>query len=360
MRKRLLASFLCLCLLVCLLPTMALAEEPVELDISNGSIIITETGYSQGEESYNWTDGTPHALTITQADAAAPSSNYNEVQSGTVEITLQGVNLANGTRSPFLVGGSGTEATVVLEGQNTLVSNNARYAALQIGLNSTVTIQVPDGKPDGYGFLTADGGENSAGIGGSHSANAGKLHIKSGTIIAYGNKGYSTGIGTGRSNGNNYMEEIKISGGHVTNTGTTHFLGGGQGATKSISISGGYIVANGVGRVNAGKASTENLSISGGTIVTSSTPGLIAKNICCFFFLFFHLFYCYVYSYFDWYFFFYFFIQTVWHYEIVFISKKAQFVFTVKILYALFYFITINLSITIVHHTVYNFRTIPA
>ena len=279
MRKRLLASFLCLCLLVGQLPTMALAAEPVELDISNGSIIITETGYSQGEESYNWTDGTPHALTITQADAAAPSSNYIEVQSGTVEITLQGVNLANGTRSPFLVGGSGTEATVVLEGQNTLVSNNARYAALQIGLNSTVTIQVPDGKPDGYGFLTADGGENSAGIGGSHSANAGKLHIKSGTIIAYGNKGYSTGIGTGRSNGNNYMEEIKISGGHVTNTGTTHFLGGGQGATKSISISGGYIVANGVGRVNAGKASTENLSISGGTIVTSSTPGLIAKNI---------------------------------------------------------------------------------
>ena len=84
MRKRLFASFLCLCLLVGQLPTMALAAEPVELDIGQGSIIITENGYSQGVLAVDGTDliiketaestiakeettwpGAEHALTIT-------------------------------------------------------------------------------------------------------------------------------------------------------------------------------------------------------------------------------------------------------------------------------------------------------
>lgn len=252
----------------------------VTLDIADGPIVITDTGYTVGAgEEQQWGENSDHALTITQTDPQTPSNNNIQVTSGTAEITLKGVNLTNSTQCPLAVNGNGTTATVILEGKNTLVSTAGSRAAFEIGLNSTVTIQVPDGKPNAYGSLTADGGDNSAGIGGNHRGNAGKLHIRSGTIIAYGNGYYSTGIGTGRSNGNNYMQEIVISGGHITNTGTTHFLGGGQGATTSISISGGYIVANGVGKVNADKASTQTLSISGGTIVASSTPGLTAESI---------------------------------------------------------------------------------
>ena len=125
MKKRLLAILLTLCMLIGLLPATALAagdETPTgpELDISEGSITITDTGYKLGNDTtvYSWGKSNPnHKVTITQSDPNTPVSNYIEVQSGTAEITLKGVNLTNSSRSPFLVNGNGTEATVILEGK---------------------------------------------------------------------------------------------------------------------------------------------------------------------------------------------------------------------------------------------------
>ena len=292
MRKRLLASFLCLCLLVGQLPTMALAAEPVELDISKGSIIITENGYSQGEESYNWANGTPHALTITQADATTPSSNYIEVQSGTVEITLQGVNLTNSVRSPFKVSGNGTEATVVLEGENTLLSTSATHTgAIVLANSASLTIQ-------GSGTLTATGrGSHSSGI---QVPNGTTLNIKSGTITAQGTSS-APGIGNRYTNPTG---TINISGGTVTARGGrysnqsadaagiggySHYENSWKSAVVNISggkVQAGFILAGTIS-VSGGNIVTEKspdlsantLNITGGTIATSNTPGLNAESI---------------------------------------------------------------------------------
>ena len=170
---------------------------------------------------------------------------------------------------------SNAVATVVLEGNNTLKSTNTNYAALEIGQNSTVNIQVPEGQPDSYGTLNATGGNESAGIGGSKTVHAGTVNIKSGTIVAKGGA-YASGIGPGRYNVT--MQAIHISGGHITNIpGNTggnynHSLGEGHGdITNAITISGGYIDTNGV----RGK----NVTISGGTIVASKTPAFEATTL---------------------------------------------------------------------------------
>ena len=253
-------------MMIGLLPATALAAE-IELDISNGSIIITEEGYTQGEgEQVPWGENTDHALTITQSDSEAAVSNYIEVQSGTAEITLNGVNLTNSTRSPFKVSGNGTEVTVILEGENTLTGTGNYSAGLEVAVNATVTIQVPEGKPDNYGTLTANGSARSAGIGGIFGSNAGIVNIKSGTIEATGGA-YVSGIGPGRER---TIKEINISGGHITNRSSGNNSLGLESWKKStaekVTISGGYLDTNGV--------SGTNVTISGGTIVMSKNPGL--------------------------------------------------------------------------------------
>ena len=241
-----------------------------ELDITEGSITITSSGYKQGNSpEVSWGAG-DHALTIT----GSSTSSQILVQSGNPTIRLKNVSLTNASGSPISVS-SNAVATVVLEGNNTLKSANTNYAALEIGQNSTVNIQVPEGQPDSYGTLNATGGNESAGIGGSRAVHAGTVNIKSGTIVAKGGA-YASGIGPGRYNVT--MQAIHISGGHITNIpGNTggnynHSLGEGHGdITNAITISGGYIDTNGV----RGK----NVTISGGTIVASKTPAFEATTL---------------------------------------------------------------------------------
>ena len=68
---------------------------------------------------------------------------------------------------------------------------------------------------DGSGFLTANGGHFSAGIGGGDDGDAGTITISGGTVTANGGE-YGAGFG----------------GGHYGNGGT-------------VSISGGIVTANG-------------------------------------------------------------------------------------------------------------------
>ena len=125
-----------------------------ELDISKGSIIITETGYKQGdEEETSWGEN-EKKLTITQTDSSVATSNTISVTGGTVEITLKGVNLSSSENSPFTVSGT-ANVTVILDGENTLVSTNGDRAALEIGESSTVNIKVLEGADDESGVLNA-------------------------------------------------------------------------------------------------------------------------------------------------------------------------------------------------------------
>ena len=245
-----------------------------ELDIYKGTITVTAgsdggTIYTQDGETVKEA-ASGEEVTIT----GSSTSNQILVQSGNPTIRLKNVSLTNASDSPFRVSGTAI-ATLILEGNNALKSTNTNYAALEIGQNSTVNIQVPEGQPDSYGTLNATGGNESAGIGGSKTVHAGTVNIKSGTIVAKGGA-YASGIGPGRYNVT--MQAIHISGGHITNIpGNTggnynHSLGEGHGdITNAITISGGYIDTNGV----RGK----NVTISGGTIVASKTPAFEATTL---------------------------------------------------------------------------------
>lgn len=106
---------------------MALAAEPVELDIGQGSIIITENGYSQGVLAVDGTDliiketaestiakeettwpGAEHALTIT---GTSSNGNMIVIKGGDPAITLDNVSItATASYQPALLlyGGTGT------------------------------------------------------------------------------------------------------------------------------------------------------------------------------------------------------------------------------------------------------------
>ena len=229
-----------------------------ELDIEEGPIVITDTGYTQGEDTYSWNEE-PRAITITQTDATTPLDSYIQVESGTVDVTLKDINLTNSSRSPFQVNGNSV-VTVILEGENTLTSTHTNSAALAIGSESTVNIKVPDGQSDAYGILTATGTVQAAGIGGGRAIESGTVNIQSGTIVASAGA-YVSGIGPGRKHD---MKAINISGGHVTVSGGRllgQYNDGSESCADTITISGGYINANGI--------KGDSLTILGGNICGS-------------------------------------------------------------------------------------------
>ena len=287
MRKRLLASLLCLCLLVGVLPATALAAGTgPELNISGGSIIITETGYKVGDGTETlWGDNSDHALTIT---GESSGSNNIVVQGGNPVITLKNVTMSmtsGNLPAILLYGGTGNgesraaDATIVLEGSNTLTSNGA--PAVQININATLTIQ-------GDGVLNASSSRgNTSGIGaGDGNAYAytdtdgnaathnnyrsgGNLVVKSGTVNATGN-----GTGTGQyvaGIGDSYYANfgnVTIEGGTVT---VDNNNGNGTGISgDAITIKGG-VVKDLTGGSRGGIHTQESFTMSGGTLSGNAT-----------------------------------------------------------------------------------------
>ena len=80
-------------------------------------------------------------------------------------------------------------ATIVLEGENTLDPLNVPYPAIHVPANKTLTIQ-------GSGSLAARGGSGSAAIGSGDHIDCGNIVIAGGTIFAT-NSGQSAAIGSG-------------------------------------------------------------------------------------------------------------------------------------------------------------------
>ena len=285
MRKRLLAAFLSLVLVIGLLPATALATggEPVELDISNGSIIITENGYSQGTLVYDeisgylvqgedketvtettWDDSNEnHALTITGESTSAtilimggsPIVTLNNLTINQSEIRVPGLVLVSGSSSS-----SQNTATIVLGGENTLSSKD-QVPGVQINKDATLTIK-------GSGSLTASSTNHTAGIGvarvTSYSINpstklidqnyrtGGHLIIESGTINA-------TGHSNSGSIGGSYnlaFGSIQVKGGEITTAGSNDSL-----RASNITISGGTLLG-----LHNPISATTTLNITGGNI----------------------------------------------------------------------------------------------
>ena len=163
------------------------------------------------------------------------------------------------------------DATITLEGTNTVKGFNIYYPGIFVPKGKTLTIK-------GSGSLAANSTGRGAGIGGCYAdgstiskegGSCGTIVIEGGTITATG--GSAAGIGSGYGSD---CEGVTITGGTVTATGgyTAAGIGsGGSGSCGLISITGGTVTATGGGRAAGigcgdGSASCGPISITGGTV----------------------------------------------------------------------------------------------
>ncbi len=163
------------------------------------------------------------------------------------------------------------DATITLEGTNTVKGFNIYYPGIFVPKGKTLTIK-------GSGSLAANSTGRGAGIGGCYAdgstiskegGSCGTIVIEGGTITATG--GSAAGIGSGYGSD---CEGVTITGGTVTATGgyTAAGIGsGGRGSCGPISITGGTVTATGGERAAGigcgdGSASCGPISITGGTV----------------------------------------------------------------------------------------------
>ena len=146
-------------------------------------------------------------------------------------VTLRDVTINNSKNWPGIT--CNGNATIILEGSNTVTTTNQDYSAIMPMEGTTLTIR-------GTGTLTATGGRNAAGIGGGHTDSCGKIVIEGGTVTATGGKS-GAGIGSGIVS---ECDDITISGGTVVATSDNNC--GIGGICHNITISGGTVEAKGI------------------------------------------------------------------------------------------------------------------
>ena len=283
--KKALASLLAFSLMLALTPTMAFAAGEQTLDLSNGSIVITSTGYSQGGGAE-----IPHVdgYIIT----GSTTTNTIQVNSGSHDITLNNAVIAipaanasstmqESTYCAFFISGN-ADVALVLEGANNLTSA-AGYAGLHVEQGSSLAI-------GGVGDLTARGGGGrnpssgtpvyggGAGIGGSGyngSHSFGTITVDSGTITATGgatsaNTNYGAGAGIGSGGMSSGPDAYPIPEGTVTiNGGVIDATGG---ACVHIADTGG-----GAG-IGAGGIAGSNWEPAHCNVVVTIHDGLITAR----------------------------------------------------------------------------------
>ena len=214
--KRFFASLLTCALLLGLLPTAARAAEGnVTLDVANGNIVITGTGYSVGgaaETAYtgNYTlTGTASMKTVT-------------INGGTHTITLKGLNMTNTYRGGTfgLQLDSTANVILVIDGTNTITAGGSDGNAVPIFVHESANLTIRSVDGTNNHTLNAIGtSDGKAAIGGSWDYPSGSITIQSGTINATGGGNCASVIGKG---------------------GDSHFGGAGS-SSAPVTITGGVI-----------------------------------------------------------------------------------------------------------------------
>ena len=314
MKQRILASILSLVMVLSLLPTAVWAESTPapqageggntsetttngKLDLANGSIVITETGYTQGNAERET------AYTGEYIISGTTTENTITVTGGDHQITLNGVNIDLSAQEeediPCAFAIEGGNVTVALADgtENTLKSGliddgtkGISCAGLWVGQNASLTITGNSGKLIAVGGGTGShhfgNAAKAAGIGASRVYGSvydtkyntvGDITITGGVIDATGSaaKGYGgPGIGGGTN-----ASTITISGGTITaksGSGESGCAGIGNGfnqnGKKRIVINGGTVVATGRSAGIGGGAylSAGTIEINGGNVTATS------------------------------------------------------------------------------------------
>lgn len=180
---------------------------------------LTKGSVSAVDGDIIYMSSTATANTITIADGAT--------------VTIENVNISATGSAGIICSGN---ATINLEGANTVIASTSHYPAVQVGATGkTLTI-------GGSGSLNAEAYNCAAGIGGGWNVDCGNITINGGTITATGGIN-AAGIGSGQGNiTNGSCGIITINGGTVTARGGLGAagIGGGQyGRYGSIVISNG-------------------------------------------------------------------------------------------------------------------------
>ena len=185
-------------------------------------------------------------------------------------VTLAGVNISATGSAGIICSG---DATINLEGVNTVTTSAENYPAIQAGgSGKTLTIQ-------GRGNVTALGGMLGAGIGTGYHGTCGNVTISGGTITAIGG---IQGAGIGSGDLGNCGDITIISGSVIANGGASAAgIGSGIGSSNvgtcgDITINGGTITAT--GGFNAAAIGSGFCSHCGAIIIENSVTRVTANN----------------------------------------------------------------------------------
>ncbi|MBO7482309.1 MAG: InlB B-repeat-containing protein, partial [Kiritimatiellae bacterium] len=200
--------------------TRTIAPNVVRLASITGDTTVTDGGVLTGTLGVNCKISIAAGATVTLSD-----------------VTINGVDSGLDHMYPWAGLTCLGDATIILEGKNSVSGFDYGYPGILVPGSHTLTIR-------GSGSLEARGREHAAGIGGGSSNQGGNVIIEGGEITATGGEGAS-GIGGGDDTS---FGNITINGGIVKATGGANASGIGGGQYEScgdISIGGdaGKVVA---------------------------------------------------------------------------------------------------------------------
>lgn len=165
------------------------------------------------------------------------------------------------------------DTTIKLQGENELISGAGRAGLEKNDSDSNGKLTITADNEDAS--LKANGGEQSAGIGGKRFEGSSQIIIEGGTINALGRNN-----GAGIGGGNEGNGEVTINGGDVTATGGSRAsgIGGGRRAEGKVTINDGKVTASTWGYGSAigggfGEEGAGDVTITGGEVETVWTTG---------------------------------------------------------------------------------------
>ncbi len=215
-------------------------------DIENGDITVVVSVDEQSNTVYKVNGEVDTTSVILTGSSNLNTVNIEAQAGANAFVTLHDltIDVSNTNNAiAFKTTGAGS-VTVKLDGENTLKSGK-NSAGLQKENTGKLTIK---GDNTTSGRLTAQGGQNGAGIGSGHDQQSLT----------------STGTGVG----------IVIAGGEITATGGTNGagIGGGRFGAGEVTISGGTVISaqggtNGAG-IGGGQLGAGEVTISGGTVTS--------------------------------------------------------------------------------------------
>ena len=184
-------------------------KNTVTIDTSEGNVDVTfddlkidVSGKKEGDGSGKTeVDGSGKTEGNVSDETEGDVSGDSPVDAGKAAVTVQGDH----------------DAAIELDGANELKSGSHNAGLEKNGNESSGKLTIKDDN-DTKGSLTAEGGEDGAGIGGGYESGAGNIEITGGTVEAVGGEG-AAGIGGGVYGPG---RDIEISGGKVSATGGSY------------------------------------------------------------------------------------------------------------------------------------------